>query len=245
MRIPVIALACIVASACDASAQSLQASPLVTPFSSAKPGTALPAGWQALSFGPLKNPTQFRFVDDGGTVVLHAKADNAASGLIHPVRFDIAAAPYIRFRWKIGKLIEGADNSVASKEDAPVRITLGFAGDTGKLTLREKAASLLAKQATGRELPYAQLVYVWAARAPVGTIIANPHTRRVQMVVAASGDAEVGKWVTVTRNVADDFRKAFGEAPGLLTDVGLLTDTDNTGASVEAWYGDIGFLPAP
>lgn len=241
----ILAVSIALAGSPVAHAQSVQASPLVAPFSSAKPGTALPQGWEALSFGSFKNPTEFRFVEDGGHVVLNARADKAASGLIHLVRFDIRSAPYVQFRWKIAKLIEGADNSVASKEDSPVRVTLGFDGDKAKLTFREKAASLIAKRATGRELPYAQLVYVWANTAPVGTVIENPHTHRVEMVVAASGAPDVGKWVTVTRNVIEDFRKAFGEEPGLLTDVGVLTDTDNTGASVEAWYGDIRFVATP
>jgi len=34
---------------------------------------------------------------------------------------------------------------------------------------------------------------------------------------------------------------AFGEAPGPLTDVGILTAIDITGASVEGRYGDIRF----
>ena len=78
----------------------------------------------------------------------------------------------------------------------------------------------------------------------MGTVIANPHTQRVEMVVAATGSANAGKWVTLSRNVNDDFKRAFGEEPGRLTDVGVLTDTDNTGDTVDAWYGDIRFLPA-
>ena len=224
-------------------AQEMSGSALVAPFSSAKPGTALPRGWETLKFGSLKNLTEYKFVEDGGTIVLNAKADNAASGLFFPVKFDIKAAPRIEFRWKVSKLIEGADNSIASKEDSPARVSLSFDGDKSKLTLKEKSSSFLAKSATGRDLPYAQLVYVWANTAPVGTVIPNPHTKRVEMVVAVSGGAEVGKWVTINRNVVEDFRKAFGEDPGPLIDVGILTDTDNTGASVEAWYGDIRFLP--
>ena len=65
------------------------------------------------------------------------------------------------------------------------------------------------------------------------------------MVVAVSGAAEVGKWMTLSRNVVEDFKSAFGEEPGLMTDVGILTDTDNTGATVEAWYGDIRLLASP
>ena len=238
-------LALALAASSAASAQRMEGSQLVTPFSAAKPGTALPSGWEVLSLGSTKTPTEFKFVDNGGTIVLSAHADAAASGLNHPVKFDIKSAPIIQFRWKVANLIEGADNRVASKEDSPVRIVLGFDGDKSKLTLGEKTKSFLAKSATGKELPYAQLIYVWANKYPVGTVIANPHTKRVEMVVAVSGATEVGKWVTVSRNVIDDFKSAFGEEPGLMIDVGILTDTDNTGATVDAWYGDIRFLATP
>ena len=229
----------------------MEAAPLVVPFSAAKPGTALPSGWEVLSLGSTKTPTEFKFVEEAGAIVLKAHAEAAASGLNHRVKFDMRTyapkgqTPIIQFHWKVASLIEGADNRVASKEDSPVRIVLGFEGDKSKLTFGEKTKSLLAKSATGKELPYAQLIYVWANQYPVGTVIANPHTKRVEMVVAVSGAAEVGKWVTISRNVVDDFKKAFGEEPGLMTDVGILTDTDNTGATVDAWYGDIQFLAAP
>jgi hypothetical protein len=38
--------------------------------------------------------------------------------------------------------------------------------------------------------------------------------------------------------------RPFGEEPGRLLAVGVLTDTDNTGGHAEAWYGDIRFVPA-
>ena len=63
------------------------------------------------------------------------------------------------------------------------------------------------------------------------------------MLVVASGAGGVGEWQSLSRNLHDDFRHAFHEEPGLLTGVGVLTDTDNTGGSVEAWYGDIQFRP--
>src|SRR4029434_264521 len=125
---------------------------------------------------------------------MNAKAYTSASGLVQDVKLDVKNAPMIEFRWKISKLIEGADNAVASKEDSPVRVSLGFEGDRSILTSSEKTKSSLAKTATGREIPYAQLVYVWANQYPVGSVIPNPHTKRVQFVVARSGDADVGKW---------------------------------------------------
>jgi len=245
--IAVVGIASLMASlaASPASAQRIESAPLLTPFSSARPGTVLPPGWELFRIAPNKSLTLYRFVEDLGVVVLHAHAEASASGIVAPVRFDINASPILQWRWKVAQLIDGADNAVASREDSPVRIILNFDGDRAKLSLLDRASSAVAKRISGRELPYAELMYIWSNRVPVGTVIENPHTHRIEMVVATTGAANVGQWVTVRRNVVEDFRRAFNELPGLLTDVGVLTDTDNTGATVDAWYGDIRFVPAP
>ena len=87
-------------------------------------------------------------------------------------------------------------------------------------------------------------MYIWSNKEPIGKVIANPRTRRVQMVVASSGASGVGSWQSLSRNAVEDFRRAFGEDPGKLTGVAVLTDTDNTGEKAEAWYGDIVFRAA-
>jgi DUF3047 family protein len=218
----------------------------VTPFSAGKAGSQLPGEWKAFEFGTNKPATEYRLVgdrDSGGTV-LHAHAERSSSALTHPVQIDVSRTPVIQWRWKVSGVISTADNRSGSKEDAPARIVLGFDGDKSKLGLKERTAASLARRATGRELPYAQLVYIWSTKMPVGTMIRHPHSDRVRMVVAASGSGAAGKWANMSRNVRNDFRRAFGEEPGVLTDVGVLTDTDNTGETIDAWYGDIRFAPA-
>jgi hypothetical protein len=218
--------------------------PLLPLFSSLKAGGPFPAAWGPVKIAAGKKPTQYALVDDGGTVVLNAKAEAAATGLGSDVRFDVNAAPVLEWRWKIAGLIAGADNSVGSKEDSPARIVLYFDGDRAKLPLGDRTKLALADGLQGKQVPYATLMYIWAGTAPVGTIVINPNTGRVRMVVASSGAGGAGKWQSLRRNIAEDFRRAFGEDPGLLIGVGVLTDTDNTGGSAEAWYGDIRFLPA-
>jgi len=222
----------------------MEAAPLVTPFSAGKP-PALPPSWTPVQISAGKTPTAYELVVDQGTVVLHARAEAAASGLGHDVSFDLHGAPMLEWRWKISHLVEGADNSDPAREDSPARIVLQFDGTKSRLPLKDRAYFVLGKQLSGQEPAYATLMYVWANRAPVGAVIPNPRTSRVQMVVAGSGTTGVGSWQTIRRNVVEDFRRAFGEDPGPLTAVGVLTDTDNTGGSVEAWYGDLKFLPAP
>lgn len=240
---PALVLAFVIATPLAARAQPrLEAAPLVTPFSTGKP-PALPAPWTPVPIAANKTPTAYDLVVDQGTVVLHARADAAASGLGHSVAFDLQSAPILEWRWKVGNLVEGADNSDPTKEDSPARIVLQFDGTKSRLSLKDRAYFVLGKQLSGQEPAYATLMYVWSNRAPVGAVIPNPRTGRVQMVVVGSGATGVGTWQTIRRNVIEDFRRAFGEEPGPLTAVGVLTDTDNTGKSVEAWYGDLRFLP--
>ena len=47
--------------------------------------------------------------------------------------------------------------------------------------------------------------------------------------------------IDVRRDVAADFRAAFGEAPPRITGIAVSADTDNTGERVTALFGDLRF----
>src|SRR5262245_45048867 len=136
MRVRSVSLCLSFAFACAAPslAQSPGTAPQPTPFSKAEKGTALHAGWAPVQINEQKKPTSYEFVDDQGTVVLHATADGAASLLGFKTSSDLTAAPVMSWRWKIARLIGSADNAVATKEDSPVRIVLEFDGDKSKLS---------------------------------------------------------------------------------------------------------------
>ena len=238
-RVPsVVLLWC--ATALTAAAQE---PPGVVHFSAGKPGAAMPDGWEVVKITDQKKPTEYKLVENDGHVVLAAKADGAATGLAQRIPIDVNKWPSIAWRWKISRLIAAADNSQAKTEDSPVRLVLEFDGDKKKLSFSDRAAFSLAESISGRESPYATLMYIWSNKVPVDTVIPNPRTNRVQMVVASSGPGGVGTWQSLTRNVREDYKRAFGEEPGRMLAYGVLTDTDNTGESVESWYGDIVFKP--
>lgn len=211
------------------------------PFSSNSEQAQLPAGWSEMTIGRNKSPTVYRLRKDpaGGHVVLHARAAQSASGMLHPVNVKVRKSHRLKWRWKVANLIDTADNTVRHLEDAPARVVLAFYGDKGTLGFRDQIMFENAKLLTGHDMPYATLMYIWTNRLPVGTVLHNPNTRRVRMLVVESGPRRLGQWLDYSRDVASDFRKAFGEDAGILTAIGVLTDTDNTGESVEAYYGDI------
>ena len=202
-----------------------------------------PEGWLPLKINEKKTPTAYRWVDEEGKPVVHARAEASASGLYRKPDFSLRERPFARWSWKVSRLIAGADNTKGRREDSPVRIVLAFEGDKSKLPGKDQTVLKLARKLSGQDLPYATLMYIWSNTAPVDSVIANPHTRRIQMIVASSGAGGVGAWQQISRDVVADFRRAFNEEPGRLLGYGLLSDTDNTGETVEAWYGDIEFVP--
>jgi hypothetical protein len=91
--------------------------------------------------------------------------------------------------------------------------------------------------------PYATLMYVWDNEAPVDSVVVNPRTDRVRKIVLDSGPQHLGRWRDHQRDLAADFRRAFGEEPGRLVAVAVMTDGDNTRSSTRAWYGEVDLSP--
>lgn len=215
--------------------------PYVTNFSDSRAGDNIPQGWEPWTLSKFKKPTQYRLVDNDGRTVIKASAHASASGLVHRLRVDPKRFPLLQWRWKVTDLIAQADNTNKNAEDSPVRVVVSFDGDIDTLLLDDRMFFDNVRLLTGQQLPYATLMYIWENRAPKASVIPNSHTTRIRMIVAESGRDKVGAWQEVTRNVYEDFKRAFGEEPGQITAIGIMTDTDNTGDNVHAYYGDILF----
>lgn len=228
---------------------SAQESPTsLKPFS-AQDGAAggLPEGWEPYIIRRGLKRSQYQLASLDGRGVLHARADGASSGLNCHVRIDPLATPWMRWSWRADAIHEKATVSLDEAEDTPARIILAFEGDISRLPLRDRIFFEQVELFTGNKLPYATLAYAWdGGEVPVGRTVPYARSKRLQNHVVESGPARVGQWLSYERNVADDFRRVFGEAPpGVIRSVGVLTDSDDLKNSIEAWYGDIGFSAEP
>lgn len=215
--------------------------PYVSTFSESPPGEGTPQGWHTWTLSKFKKPTQYKLVSEDGRTVVKASADASASGLVHHVRIDPKTYPLLSWRWKVGELIAKADNTRKSNEDSPVRVVVSFEGDLDKLSLDDRIFYDNIRLVTGQDLPYATLMYIWENRVPRNSVVPNLHTSRIRMIVAESGRDRLGVWQDVTRNLYEDYKRAFGEEPGRVSAIGIMTDTDNTGDNIHAYYGDIVF----
>lgn len=210
-------------------------------FSSAAPGTAVPAGWSVQSIPKVERQTRFDLVDDSGGTVLRARADNAAASLRHGLSIDPVALGQLRWRWKTGHVLDKADLTSKSGDDYAARLYVFFDRKPAQMSFGERIAYKLGRARYGDQLPAAALCYVWDNKQPVGTIRDNAYTGFVKMIVATSGGAKQGQWVTLQRDVAADYKRAFGSAPPRITGIAVAVDTDNTGESTISYFGDIRF----
>lgn len=196
------------------------------------------AQWTVVRF-PGKKHTTFKLVQHERRAGTQADAHASVSMLRRSVHVPAAQLGHLQFSWQVPDLIEGADMGQRHADDSPVRLVLAFEGDRSKFSARDALLSELSLSLTGEPLPYATLMYVWSNHHPVGTVIANPRTARIQKIVVESGPDKLKRWIEYERDVRADFALAFGEPPGALVAVGLMTDSDNTQSRTRAWYGDI------
>lgn len=220
----------------------LAATPEVAAFSRMAAETQI-QGWQILKPAPKAADTRYTLVRDGGRTVLRADADASMSGLTYTVRVDLKQYPRLRWRWKVAAPVAEADMTTRAGDDYAARIYVLFDYPVEKLSFGTRAKLSIAESLYGQKIPTAALNYVWDNRQPIGTIRPNTYTDRARMMVLQSGTAQAGHWVTETRDLAADFRAAFGEDAPDVVAIALATDTDNTGTRATAWYGDIEFLP--
>ncbi|MFN0162590.1 MAG: DUF3047 domain-containing protein [Burkholderiales bacterium] len=212
----------------------------LAPFSAARPGAPPPPGWRKWHLARFKKPTRYDLIHKDGATVVEARADASASALLHALdNLDVRNYRHLSWRWKAENLVRDQDNTRAATEDAPVRLVVRFDGDRSKLDFTERMFMAQVKAVTGQELPYATLMYIWARNSEPETVITSRFTERIRMIVATSGPSGVGMWQSIKRDLYADFRRAYGEEPGRITGIGIMTDTDNTGDNVRAWYGDI------
>jgi hypothetical protein len=145
----------------------------------------------------------------------------------------------LRFDWQVENLMAKADMAVRERDGSPVRLILAFEGDRSRFSAKNAMLSELTRALTGEDMPYATLMYVWSNHHAVDSVIVNPRTDRVRKWVLESGSKHLKQWRHYQRDIRADFETAFGEPPGALVALAIMTDSDNTQSHVRAWYGDI------
>jgi hypothetical protein len=169
----------------------------------------------------LNGEVNYQLVRDGDDGYVQAVSEKACSALYYRLGYKLKDYPYLRWQWRV---LQFPDTSEAVTEEdrddyaARVYVIFPFLCFTASTFLE----------------------YIWAEDIPIGTVVDSPFGNNVKMVVARSGPVTEGEWVGETRNVYQDYIKAFGKKPRMRVGaVAIMCDADSTQTSAESLFDNI------
>ncbi|HEY7204882.1 MAG TPA: DUF3047 domain-containing protein [Methylomirabilota bacterium] len=244
MRRHLARLAALLLALGGAAGSAVAAEPLVLGGFGPPPAASdPPPGWQAQTFPRVPRHTRYTVVRDGGAWVLRAESEAAASGLYRPLDLDPREYRILSWRWKVEAVLARSDPRQKSGDDFAARVYVAYRYDPATATVWQRARYAVYRLLYGQYPPGVALVYVWESRLPVGTVLESAYTDRARIVVARSGAAETGRWVSESHDIYADFRRIVGGEPPRIAGIALMTDTDDTGERAVAYYDAITLAP--
>ena len=178
--------------------------------------------WQEKSF---KGKTRYELVDSDVGKVLKADSRASASGLFREIKIDLVKTPCMTWSWKVDGVLEGLDETTKGGDDYPARVYVVFSD--GLFFWQTRA-----------------LNYVWSSGQEAGAEWPNAYTDNSINVAVQSGSDLVGQWVAQSRNIREDYKRFVGGDITQADAVAIMTDTDDSGRSATAYYGQVRFTPS-
>ncbi len=185
----------------------------------AQPGR-LPDGWR---IKVTRGTPDIQVINDARGSVLHLKSRSSSFGLEREVDIDPAEYPVLTWQWKVTELPRGGDFRRARTDDQAAQVLVAF--DDRRV-----------------------LTYLWDSTAPKDTMQSASSIPLVHIfaVVCRSGAADIDRWLSETRNIAEDYRRAYGpRAVPRVKGIRLQINTQHTGTSAQSYFGDVAFRGAP
>ncbi|HKJ21496.1 MAG TPA: DUF3047 domain-containing protein [Gammaproteobacteria bacterium] len=177
------------------------------------------SGWSDKVF---MGHTDYSLVTFDGRTALKAVSQASASGLYKEVHVDLRKTPYLHWSWRIDHTLGDLRERTTGGDDYPARVYVVFSG--GVFFWRTQAIN-----------------YVWSSNQPPGSTWKNAFTDNARMVAVQSGPGSAGRWISERRDVRRDYHRLFDGDAHIVDAVAIMTDTDNSGKSATAYYGDIWF----
>ena len=181
----------------------------------------VPAKWELKE---KAGDADFEVTKDGPDIALHVKSKDASFSFQSEIRINANEYPYATWTWKAVALPPHGDIRKSSRNDQALQVMIAF---------KDKKI----------------LSYVWDSNAPEGTVseesVPWPISLKIKVIAVKSGAGDLGKWVTITRNIREDFKKLFKEDPPAIEGVRVQTNTQHTESFAEGYFKKIVFSKKP
>lgn len=181
-----------------------------------------PAGWE---LDDKKEPIEIELTGRGEDSVIRMRSRASAFGVYREQEIEIREYPFLNWEWKVTELPVGGSFLNKDTDDQAAQVYVSF----GSLSFFNK--------------PFVKAVgYYWSSTVPVGTEGECPTWSKSRAIVLRSGKEELGQWKGEKRNLAEDYRKLFGdEAPSAASALRLYTNSQHTETGTEVSFRNIYF----
>jgi hypothetical protein len=228
-------------------------SPAIAPLLQAD--GALSPAWRFVGFPKAHTelpPTRFEPGMADGVRAVRVDTASSYGTLVHD--WNASAPGALQWRWRLDLPLSGGkaapDIRTKAGDDAALKVCVMFEHALERVPFVERTVLRLARRVSGEPLPAATLCYVWDSTHPAGTQGDNPYSRRVRFISLQGRGAPLQRWVSESRDPAQDFIELFAdelpqgrqtprEAAPAVTRVLLGADSDNTASRSTGWVSDL------
>ena len=178
------------------------------------------SGWETREFA---GATNYSLALVNGKQVLEADSRQSASAFYKKVKVDLEKTPILNWSWRKEQSINPGNELDKKGDDFVARI---YVVKSGGLFYWNTLA----------------LNYVWSYQHKRNDSWNNPFAGdKSKMLAQRDASDPQHKWFNEQRNVAMDFKQLLGKDIRQIDGVAIMTDSDNSGLSAKALYGDIYF----
>jgi len=180
---------------------------------------AFPQGWRPREAAGREI---YRVLEEGGLRFVRGTAEGTGLQMGLEFDWDLATHPVLAWMWRPVVFPTGADERDDSRNDSALGVYA---------VLPHSPVSVKTVK------------YVWSAAAPVGAT-ASASRGLTQMRVLRSGKPKGHGFVAEAVNVAEDYRRLFGDSPDRPKGIAVLTDADETKSRAVGDYTGFRVCPA-
>ena len=208
-------------------------------------------GWRfvGLPNKPEVKPTRFELGQVEGVAGVQMRTNQSYGTWVHDWR---GTAGTLQWRWRLDQALSGgqrpADLRRKDGDDTALKVCVMFDHPLDRVPFGERTLLRVARSVTGENLPAATVCYLWDPLQANNTTAANPYSRRVRYVVVQGTGAPTQRWLSESRDVAQDFVTLFGDellagstrtaVPPVMAVV-IGADSDNTQARSSGWVAQV------
>ena len=158
--------------------------------------------------------------DDGNILRAYTEGESVQIALSRADKlvWNLESFPRLRWRWRADELPDGAREDTRSLNDTGAALYVAF-----------DCNDWLGRPCT--------IKYTYSSTLPTDTRVR--YGRLFAWVVTTASDV-MGEWVTIERNVVQDYERIFGRTPpGNPIYIMIWSDSDNTGGVADVYFDDL------